>query len=77
MHQFFIKQIGLGHTIMLYLITLILSVTVWNVTDMSKRINYALDYELGIAQLCNGSDESYEVYSCTYDYSDLLSKENL
>lgn len=77
MHQFMIKNIGLGHTIALYIVALILSVTVWNVTDMSKRINYALDYELGIAQLCNGSDESYEVHQCKYDYSDLLSKENL
>lgn len=77
MHQLFIKQIGLGHTIMLYLVAIVLSVTVWDIAKMSKRINYALDYELGIAQLCNGSDESYEVHQCKYDYSDLLSKENL
>lgn len=40
--------------------------------DVVKRINYAIDYELGVAHLCDGTDTAYEVHHCKYDYSEWL-----
>lgn len=54
--------------IFISLLTLILL----NEIDVLKKLNYALDYELGIAHLCDGTDTAYEVHNCKYDYSDLL-----
>lgn len=42
--------------------------------DVVKRINYAFDYELGIAHQCNGSDYAYETLGCKYDYSEYFSE---
>lgn len=72
MHQFFIKHLGLGHTLAIYIIAIVIAVATAVKIDMVKRINYAIDYELGISHLCNGTDTSYEVYGCKFDYSDLM-----
>ncbi len=42
--------------------------------DVVKRINYAFDYELGIAHQCNGTDYAYETLGCKYDYSEYFSE---
>lgn len=72
MHQFFINKLGIGHTIAIYVVAVALAIATAVKVDAVKRINYALDYELGIAHLCDGTDASYETYGCKYDYSDLM-----
>lgn len=72
MHQFFINKLGLGHTLAIYVVTMVIAVATAMKVDMVKRINYALDYELGVAHLCDGTDTSYEVHQCKFDYSDLM-----
>lgn len=34
------------------------------------ELNYAIDYELGVAHLCDGTDTAYEIHGCKYDYSE-------
>lgn len=72
--NFLIKQIGLGHTIAFVIVAIMTLLAVGAKAEMPKRISYAIDYELGIAQQCDGTDSSYEVYGCKYDYSDLLNQ---
>lgn len=72
MHQFFINKLGISHTIAIYVVAIALAMATAVKFDMVKRINYALDYELGIAQQCDGTDTSFEVYGCKFDYSDLM-----
>lgn len=69
-----VSKLGLGHTIAIILVAIMLAITASAKADMVKRINYAIDYELGIAQQCDGTDEAYEVHGCKYDYSDLLNQ---
>lgn len=69
-----ISKLGLGHTIAITIVAIMLAITASAKADMIKRINYAIDYELGIAHQCDGTDSSYEVYGCKYDYSDLLNQ---
>lgn len=69
-----VSKLGLGHTIAIILVAIMLAITASAKADMVKRINYAIDYELGIAQQCDGTDEAYEVYGCKYDYSDLMNQ---
>lgn len=69
-----IQSIGLGHSIAFVVVALLTTIAVGAKADVVKRINYAVDYELGIAQQCDGTDSSYEIYGCKYDYSDLLNK---
>lgn len=72
--NFLIKQIGLGHTIAFVIVALLTTIAVGAKADMPKRISYAIDYELGIAQQCDGTDEAYEAHGCKYDYSDLMNQ---
>lgn len=72
MHQFFVSKLGLGHTLAIYVVAVALAMATAVKVDAVKRINYALDYELGIAHQCDGTDESYEVHGCRFDYSDLM-----
>lgn len=69
-----VSKLGLGHTIAIILVAIMLAITASAKADMVKRINYAIDYELGIAQQCDGTDEAYEVHGCKYDYSDLMNQ---
>lgn len=69
-----IQTIGLGHSIAFVVVALLTTIAVGAKADVVKRVNYAVDYELGIAQQCDGTDYSYEVLQCKYDYSDLLNK---
>lgn len=69
-----ISKLGLGHTIAITIVAIMLAITASAKADMVKRINYAIDYELGIAQQCDGTDEAYEVHGCKYDYSDLMNQ---
>lgn len=69
-----IQSIGLGHSIAFVIVALLTTIAVGTKADVVKRVNYAVDYELGIAQQCDGTDYSYEVLQCKYDYSDLLNK---
>ena len=69
-----IQTIGLGHSIAFVIVALLTTIAVGAKADVVKRVNYAVDYELGIAQQCDGTDSSYEIYGCKYDYSDLLNK---
>lgn len=69
-----INKLGLGHTIAITIVAIMLAITASAKADMVKRINYAIDYELGIAQQCDGTDEAYEVHGCKYDYSDLMNQ---
>lgn len=69
-----VNKLGLGHTIAITIVAIMLAITASAKADMVKRINYAIDYELGIAQQCDGTDEAYEVHGCKYDYSDLLNQ---
>lgn len=69
-----VNKLGLGHIIAISIVAIMLAITASAKADMVKRINYAIDYELGIAQQCDGTDSSYEVYGCKYDYSDLLNQ---
>ena len=72
--NFLIKQIGLGHTIAFAIVAIMTLLAVGAKADMPKRISYAIDYELGIAQQCDGTDEAYEVHGCKYDYSNLMNQ---
>lgn len=69
-----VQTIGLGHSIAFVVVALLTTVTVGAKAEMPKRISYAIDLELGIAHQCNGTDYSYEVLECKYDYSDLLNR---
>lgn len=69
-----IQTIGLGHSVAFVVVALLTTIAVGAKADVVKRINYALDYELGIAHQCDGTDSSYEVYGCKYDYSDLMNQ---
>lgn len=69
-----ISKIGFGHSIAVIIVAILTLLAVGAKADAVKRINYAIDYELGIAQQCDGTDSSYEVYGCKYDYSDLLNQ---
>lgn len=69
-----VQTIGLGHSIAFVIVALLTTIAVGAKADVVKRINYAVDYELGIAQQCDGTDSSYEIYGCKYDYSDLLNR---
>lgn len=71
---YLINKIGLGHSIAFVIVALLTTIASGAKADMPKRISYAIDYELGIAQQCDGTDSSYEVYGCKYDYSDLLNQ---
>lgn len=70
--NYLINKLGLGHTIAVCLIAVMLIIVTAIKINMVKRINYAIDYELGIAHNCNGTDTAYEVYGCKYDYSEWL-----
>nr|DAF25408.1 MAG TPA: hypothetical protein [Caudoviricetes sp.]DAY39881.1 MAG TPA: hypothetical protein [Caudoviricetes sp.] len=72
--NYLIKQIGIGHSIAVIVVAILTLLAMGAKADMPKRISYAIDYELGIAQQCDGTDSSYEVYGCKYDYSDLLNQ---
>lgn len=37
---------------------------------IAYELSYAIDYELGIAQECDGTDYAYETLGCKYDYSE-------
>lgn len=69
-----VQTIGLGHSIAFVIVALLTTIAVGAKADVIKRVNYAIDYELGIAQQCDGTDSSYEIYGCKYDYSDLLNR---
>lgn len=69
-----IQTIGLGHSVAFVIVALLTTIAVGAKADVVKRVNYAIDYELGIAQQCDGTDSSYEVYGCKYDYSDLMNQ---
>lgn len=69
-----INTIGLGHFIAVMVIAILLAITASAKADVGKRISYAIDLELGIAQQCDGTDYAYEVLQCKYDYSDLLNR---
>lgn len=68
--NYLIKRIGLGHTIAFVVVALLTTFVVLTKLDIVKRINYAFDYELGIAYQCNGTDYAYETLGCKYDYSE-------
>lgn len=72
--NYLINKIGLGHSIAVIIVAIITLLAVGAKAEMPKRISYAIDYELGIAQQCDGTDSSYEVYGCKYDYSDLMNQ---
>lgn len=72
MHSLLVRNLGIGHTIAIYAVAVALAMATAVKVDVVKRINYALDYELGIAHQCDGTDTSYEVYGCRFDYSDLM-----
>lgn len=72
--NYLINKLGYGHTIAITVVVILLAITASVKADVVKRINYAVDYELGIAHQCDGTDYSYEVLQCKYDYSDLLNK---
>lgn len=72
--NYLINKIGLGHSIAFIIVALLTLLAVGAKADAVKRVNYAIDYELGIAHQCDGTDSSYEVYGCKYDYSDLLNQ---
>lgn len=72
--NYLISKIGFGHSIAVIIVAILTLLAVGAKADAVKRINYAIDYELGIAQQCDGTDSSYEVYGCKYDYSDLLNQ---
>lgn len=69
-----VQTIGLGHSIAFVIVALLTTIAVGAKADVVKRVNYAVDYELGIAQQCDGTDSSCEIYGCKYDYSDLLNR---
>lgn len=69
-----INAIGLKHSIAVVVVALLTTIAVGAKADVVKKVNYAIDYELGIAHQCDGTDSSYEIYGCKYDYSDLLNR---
>lgn len=69
-----IQTIGLKHSIAFVIVALLTTIAVGAKADVVKKVNYAIDYELGIAHQCDGTDSSYEIYGCKYDYSDLLNR---
>lgn len=69
-----INTIGLGHFIAVMVVAILLAITASAKADVGKRISYAIDLELGIAQQCDGTDYSYKVLQCKYDYTDLLNR---
>lgn len=72
--NYLIKTIGLGHSIAFVIVALLTTIAIGAKADMPKRISYAIDYELGVAQLCDGTDTAYEVHGCKYDYSEYMNK---
>ena len=72
--NYLINRIGLGHTIAFVIVAILTLIAVGAKAEMPKRISYAIDYELGIAQQCDGTDEAYEVHGCKYDYSNLMNQ---
>lgn len=72
--NYLIKQIGLGHSIAFVIVAIMTLLAVGAKAEMPKRISYAIDYELGIAQQCDGTDTAYEVHGCKYDYSEYMNK---
>lgn len=72
--NYLISKIGFGHSIAVIIVAILTLLAVGAKADAVKRINYAIDYELGIAQQCDGTDEAYEVHGCKYDYSDLMNQ---
>lgn len=72
--NYLINKIGLGHSIAFVIVALLTTIAVGAKADVVKRINYAVDYELGIAQQCDGTDTAYEVHGCKYDYSEYMNK---
>ena len=72
--NYLINKIGFGHSIAVVIVALLTTIAVGAKADMPKRISYAIDYELGVAQLCDGTDTSYEVHQCKYDYSEYMNK---
>ena len=72
--NYLINKIGLGHSIAVIVVAILTLLAVGAKAEMPKRISYAIDYELGITQQCDGTDEAYEVHGCKYDYSDLLNQ---
>lgn len=72
--NYLINKIGLGHTIAFVIVAILTLIAVGAKAEMPKRISYAIDYELGIAQQCDGTDEAYEVHGCKYDYSNLMNQ---
>lgn len=74
--NYLIKHLGLGHSIAFVIVALLTTIAIGAKADMSKRISYAIDYELGVAQLCDGTDTAYEVHQCKYDYSEYMENNN-
>lgn len=72
--NYLINKIGLGHSIAFIIVAIMTLLAVGAKAEMPKRISYAIDYELGIAQQCDGTDTAYEVYGCKYDYSEYMNK---
>lgn len=72
--NYLINKIGLGHSIAFIIVAIMTLLAVGAKAEMPKRISYAIDYELGIAQQCDGTDTAYEVHGCKYDYSDLMNQ---
>ncbi len=72
--NYLINKIGLGHSIAFIIVAIMTLLAVGAKAEMPKRISYAIDYELGIAQQCDGTDKSYEVHGCKYDYSEYMNK---
>lgn len=72
--NFLINKIGLGHSIAFVIVAIMTLLAVGAKAEMPKRISYAIDYELGIAQQCDGTDTAYEVHGCKYDYSEYMNK---
>ena len=72
--NYLINKIGLGHSIAVIVVAILTLIAVGAKAEMPKRISYAIDYELGIAQQCDGTDEAYEVHGCKYDYSNLMNQ---
>lgn len=72
--NFLINKIGLGHSIAFVIVAIMTLLAVGAKADAVKRMNYALDYELGVAHLCDGTGTAYEVHGCKYDYSEYMNK---
>lgn len=72
--NYLINKIGLGHSIAFVIVAILTTIAVGAKAEMPKRISYAIDYELGIAQQCDGTDTAYEVHGCKYDYSEYMNK---